>query len=132
MASLPLAETRRRFLAHFSSIGLGSTLAPGVLWGQMRAAGVEEVTPEMVHGALALSGLEFDAEDEKAIAEGLNDSIKNYVELRKIRIPNDVSPPFHFSPLVPGMTPNKTAIPFRMSAPRVQRTNLASSCGARW
>jgi hypothetical protein len=121
MLPLPLAETRRRFLAHFSSIGLGSTLAPGVLWGQMQATGAAEVTPEMVHGALALSGLEFDAEDEKTIAEGLNNSIKNYIELRKIQIPNDVSPPFHFSALVPGITPNKTRVPFRMSSPSVKR-----------
>jgi Asp-tRNA(Asn)/Glu-tRNA(Gln) amidotransferase A subunit family amidase len=121
MMPLASAETRRRFLAHFSSIGLGSTLAPGVLWGQMQATGAEEVTAEMVHSALALSGIEFSPEDEKSIAEGLNNTLNNYVELRKIHIPNDVSPPFHFSAIVPGITPNKTAIPFRMSAPSLRR-----------
>src|SRR5690349_2635143 len=62
MASVAQAETRRRFLAHFSSIGLGSSLVPGVLWGQMQQSGAEDVTPEMVHDALALSGLDFPAE----------------------------------------------------------------------
>ena len=33
---------RRRFLAHFSSIGLGSTLVPGALWAQMQQAGAQE------------------------------------------------------------------------------------------
>jgi Asp-tRNA(Asn)/Glu-tRNA(Gln) amidotransferase A subunit family amidase len=121
MTALPLTETRRRFLAHFSGIGLGSTLAPGVLWGEMQAKGVEDVTPEMVHNALALSGIEFSAEDEKAIAEGLNNTLNNYVELRKIQIPNDVSPPFHFSAVVPGVKLNKTPAPFRMSTPNVRR-----------
>ena len=34
-----LLETRRRFMAHFASIGLGTTLAPGVLWARMQDAG---------------------------------------------------------------------------------------------
>ncbi len=28
--------TRRRFLAYFSSVGLSSTLLPGVLWAQIQ------------------------------------------------------------------------------------------------
>jgi hypothetical protein len=33
--------------------------------------------------------------------------------VRKIHIPNDVSPPFHFSALVPGLDVNKSRQPFR-------------------
>jgi hypothetical protein len=33
-----LDDTRRRFMAHFASIGLGSTLLPGVLWTRMQDA----------------------------------------------------------------------------------------------
>ncbi|HEX7280589.1 MAG TPA: amidase, partial [Vicinamibacterales bacterium] len=41
---------------------------------------------------------------------------------RKLHIPPDVSPPFHFSPLVPGMAVNKTRQPIRFSAaPSVKR-----------
>jgi hypothetical protein len=29
---VPSADTRRRFLAAFTSVGLGGTLAPGVAW----------------------------------------------------------------------------------------------------
>ena len=35
-----LDETRRRFLTHFSAIGLGSTLVPGVVWARMQDASV--------------------------------------------------------------------------------------------
>jgi hypothetical protein len=41
-------ETPRRFLAHFSAIGLGSTLLPGTLQGQMQQgsdASAQSVTP---------------------------------------------------------------------------------------
>ena len=29
-------ETRRRFIAQFSSLGLGGTLLPGILWADMQ------------------------------------------------------------------------------------------------
>ena len=32
-------ETRRRFMTHFASVGLGTTLVPGVLWARMQDAG---------------------------------------------------------------------------------------------
>ena len=39
-----------------------------------------------------------------------------------MHIPLDVSPPFHFSALAPGIEPNRTKLPFRMSAaPAVKR-----------
>src|SRR5262245_35058890 len=36
-----LNETRRRFMAHFAGVGLGGTLAPGVLWARMQDAGAK-------------------------------------------------------------------------------------------
>ena len=39
-----------------------------------------------------------------------------------MHIPNDVSPPFHFSAIVPGIEVNRTKLPFRLSAaPAVKR-----------
>jgi hypothetical protein len=40
--------TRRRFMAHFAGLGLGSTLLPGVLWGQVNQSGQGRVTAEML------------------------------------------------------------------------------------
>ncbi len=117
-----LDETRRRFMAHFAGIGLGATLVPGVLWARMQDAGAQTITLAMVTDALKLSGIELTEDERKAMVDGANQNLTRYEELRKIHIPNDVSPPFHFSPLVPGMTVNKTRQPFRLSAaPAVKR-----------
>jgi Asp-tRNA(Asn)/Glu-tRNA(Gln) amidotransferase A subunit family amidase len=117
-----LNETRRRFLTHFASVGLGSTLAPGILWARMQDAGAKKLTVEMVADAMKLSGLEFNDADLKSMVDTANQNLTRYEELRAVHIPNDVSPPFHFSPLVPGIEVNRTKLPFRLStAPPVKR-----------
>jgi Asp-tRNA(Asn)/Glu-tRNA(Gln) amidotransferase A subunit family amidase len=117
-----LIETRRRFMAHFASVGLGTTLAPGVLWARMQDAGAQKVTLEMVTDALRLAGIDMTEDERKAMVEGANRNLTVYEEVRKLHIPNDISPPFHFSSIVPGITVNKTRQPFRMSAaPAVKR-----------
>jgi Asp-tRNA(Asn)/Glu-tRNA(Gln) amidotransferase A subunit family amidase len=117
-----LHETRRRFMAHFASIGLGATLAPGILWARMQDAGEKKVTLAMVTDAMKLSGLEFTDAELKAMVDSANQNLARYEEMRAVHIPNDVSPPFHFSPLVPGIEVNRTTLPFRLSAaPAVKR-----------
>ena len=54
-----LIETRRRFMAYFASVGLGTTLAPGVVWARMQDAGSKTITLEMVTEAMKLSGIEL-------------------------------------------------------------------------
>ena len=117
-----LNETRRRFMTYFAGIGLGSTLAPGVVWARMQDAGTQTITMAMITEALKLSGIELSEDERKAMVDSANQNLKRYQELRAIHIPNDVSPPFHFSPVVPGMTVSKKALPFVLSAaPAVQR-----------
>lgn len=117
-----LHDTRRRFVAHFASIGLGTTLVPGVLWARMQDAGTQTVTLAMVTEALQLSGVDLSEEDRKAMVDSANRNLTQFKELRSVSIPNDVSPPFHFSPVVPGMTVDKARKPFRMSkAPALKR-----------
>jgi Asp-tRNA(Asn)/Glu-tRNA(Gln) amidotransferase A subunit family amidase len=114
--------TRRRFMARFAGSGLGATLLPGVLWARMQEAGAREVTAEMLSDALAVSGLEFGEEERERMLESVNDRVSDYQELHELKIPNDISPPFHFNPLVPGMQVDKSASPFRMSVlPRIER-----------
>ena len=103
-------------MAHFASAGLGSTLVPGVLWARMQDAGAERVTLEMVTDALKLSGIESTDAERTAMVNGANQSLARYEEVRKLDIPNDVSPPFHFSAIVPGIDVNKTKRPFKLSA----------------
>jgi Asp-tRNA(Asn)/Glu-tRNA(Gln) amidotransferase A subunit family amidase len=117
-----LDATRRRFMAHFASIGLGSTLVPGVIWARMQDAGTDRVTLAMVTEALKLSGLEVTEAEREGMVRAANQNLSRYEELRAVHIPNDVSPPFHFSAIVPGVTVDKTKRPFRLSpAPVVKR-----------
>ncbi|MBN1209902.1 MAG: hypothetical protein JXB05_33940 [Myxococcaceae bacterium] len=55
---MSLLTDRRRFLTVCSSLGLGSTLLPGVLWamGQDKPS----ITPELLASACRVSGLELD------------------------------------------------------------------------
>ena len=109
-------------MTHFASVGLGSTLAPGILWARMQDAGAKTLTMAMVADAMKLSGLEFTEADLKSMVDAANQNLTRYEELRTVQIPNDVSPPFHFSALVPGMEVNRTKLPFRLSpAPDVKR-----------
>src|SRR5436190_24277136 len=117
-----LGETRRRFLTHFSAIGLGTTLVPGVLWARMQDANTDRVTLAMITDALKLSGIELPESEREAIVRTANQNLERIEEVRKMDIPNDVSPPYHFSAVVPGIDVNKTKRPFRLStAPLVKR-----------
>jgi Asp-tRNA(Asn)/Glu-tRNA(Gln) amidotransferase A subunit family amidase len=119
---LDVNETRRRFMTQFAGFGLGATLAPGVLWARMQDAGTTTVTMEMLTDALKLSGIELSEDDRKAMVDSANQNLNRIQELRKIHIPNDISPPFHFSAIVPGVEVSKTKVPFRLSAaPAVKR-----------
>jgi Asp-tRNA(Asn)/Glu-tRNA(Gln) amidotransferase A subunit family amidase len=127
IAMLPLKkarldDTRRRFMTHFAGIGLGATLAPGVLWARMQDQGVQRVTLDMVTSALKLAGIDATEAERQAMVSGANQNLARYETVRELDIPNDVSPPFHFSAVVPGIDVNKTKKPFRLSAaPAVHR-----------
>jgi Asp-tRNA(Asn)/Glu-tRNA(Gln) amidotransferase A subunit family amidase len=109
-------------MATFAGAGLGSTLVPGVLWARMQDAAAQRVTLAMVDDALKLAGIEIGEEEKKNLVETANRNLTGFEELRKLHIPPDVSPPFHFSPVVPGMQVSKTRLPFRLSAaPSVKR-----------
>ncbi len=118
---MPHPEARRSFLAYFSSIGLGASLLPGVLWAQAQQSETPEISLEMLQSALKLSGLEFSEADEKAMLNGANQSLNRYRELHALKIPNDVAPPFYFSAITPGMKVNRTRSPLVFSAPAVKR-----------
>lgn len=109
-------------MATFAGAGLGSTLVPGVLWARVQDAGAQKITLAMVNEALKLSGIDIPEEEKTGLVDNANRSLTGYEELRKLHIPPDVSPPFHFSPVTPGMTVNKTKQPWRLSAaPAVKR-----------
>ena len=103
-------------MATFAGAGLGSTLLPGVLWAHMQDSAAQKITLAMINEALKVSGVDVAEEEKAALVEAANRNLSGYEDLRKLHIPPDVSPPFHFSPLTPGMTVNKARQPFRLSA----------------
>ena len=114
-------ESRRRFLAFFSGSAAGATLLPGVLWAQLQQSGDQRVTAEMLKNALALSGVVFSDEEQQAMLQGVNRNLTQYEDLRALKIPNNIGPPFYFSALVPGMEVHRTREPLRFSTPVVKR-----------
>ena len=110
-----LNESRRRFMSYFAGIGLASTLAPGILWARMQDAGAQKINLAMVNDALKMAGVDLPQADRDAMVIAANASLTRYEELHKLHIPNDVSPPFHFSSIVPGIEVNKVKEPFRLS-----------------
>ena len=83
----------------------------------MQDAQTQRLTVEIVTDALKLSGIETTEADRQALVQSANQNLARFEEVRKIHIPNDVSPPFHFSSIVPGIQVNKTKLPFRLSTP---------------
>src|SRR5215470_5501136 len=119
MKNRDVTQTRRRFMACFTGLGFGATLVPGVLWARMQDTGAQSITLAMITDALKVAGLDnFSEEERQAMMQSANRSLAAYQALHDLRIPNDVSPPFHFSSIVPGMEVTRTKLPFRMS--RVQ------------
>ena len=108
---------RRRFMAYFTSAGLGGTLFPGVLW----ALGQGEVTKETIEQAEAIAGLEFTDEQREEMVRGLNRNVASYEAVRKLELPNSVVPAVRFDPVVPGVRPPSTAV--RAAGERMRRSD---------
>ena len=111
---MSINESRRRFMAYFSSVGLGTTLVPGILWGKMQETGSQQITLDMLTTSLKLGGVEFGAEERQAMVNTANQNLTRAVAMRSFHIPNDVSPPFHINAIVPGVIVNKVPQPFAL------------------
>jgi len=93
---------RRTFVAYFSSVGLGTTLFPGVLWSRIQDEEEPVITKEMLRDAESVAGLEFTDEERDLMLEGLNNNLESFETLRTVDIPNSVPPALYFNPLSPG------------------------------
>jgi Asp-tRNA(Asn)/Glu-tRNA(Gln) amidotransferase A subunit family amidase len=107
------AATRRQFITYFSSVGLASTLLPGVLWAKLQDEQTARVTSAMLKDALAVAGLEFSDEQREQMLTGVNQNLERYAELRQIRIDPNLAPPLYYSPMVPGTRVDRVAKLFR-------------------
>jgi Asp-tRNA(Asn)/Glu-tRNA(Gln) amidotransferase A subunit family amidase len=94
---------RRDFMTFFASMGLGSTLFPGVLWSKV-AAGAE-INAATIASAEEVAGLKFDEAERAMMIDGLKTQEQRIEALHKIPLPNSVSPAIVFDPVPPWRTP---------------------------
>jgi Asp-tRNA(Asn)/Glu-tRNA(Gln) amidotransferase A subunit family amidase len=104
---------RRAFVGFFSSIGLGGTLLPGVLWAQAQQEGA--VTAAVIAEAEKIAGLEFTAEEREEMVRGLNQNARAWADLHEVGLDNAVVPAVQFDPLLPGATMPMDRRPARWS-----------------
>jgi len=107
------SDNRRRFLAYFSTLGLSSTLFPGVLWAQAQES--PKITLDMVKTAEKIAGLEFSDSERDLLLDGVNQNLERCVRLREIPLANSVPSCLRFSPILSGMKFDMTRRPLRMS-----------------
>ncbi len=126
-----VAIDRRNFVAYFTSIGLGGTLLPGVLWArQQQQQG--PVDRAMIAQAEQVAGLEFTDEERDEMARGLNQNLRAWEELRQVALDNAVVPAVQFDPVLPGVTfPTERRAP-RWSAPGAVRRPVSLEDVAFW
>jgi len=89
-------------MAYFSSIGLGSTLFPGVLWAQARQQQSPEITKETIAAAEQIADVSFTDEERAAIARGLQQARNAIDQLHKVPLDMSVFPAIVFDPVPPG------------------------------
>lgn len=95
-----LAMNRRKFMAYFSSIGLGATLLPGTLVAV--AQDTDEITVDMVIAAEKIAGLSFPEDMRERFVRDLNRLRTNYQNIREMKLDASVAPCFVFNPVPPG------------------------------
>ncbi len=99
----PTDESRREFLGFFSSLGLSSTLFPGVLWARLQHEQQPKITRPMLKDAAMVAGLDFTDQELDAMLEGVTQNLGRYEELRKIPLDMTVSLPLAFIPMAPSV-----------------------------
>jgi hypothetical protein len=108
---------RRGFLNACSSLGLGGTLLPGVLWAQAQSQGATKITKEMIDAAAAIADVSIADEYKQMMLDNLNQRVQNYEAIYALHIPNSVSPCLIFDPVLPGMKFETERRPSRVSKP---------------
>jgi hypothetical protein len=97
---MPAQYDRRTFMTYFASIGLGSTLLPGVLWAKV--ADGADITLATIAAAEDVAGLKFDDAERTQMLDGLKQQEQRIEALHKIPLANSVSPALVFNPVPPG------------------------------
>jgi Asp-tRNA(Asn)/Glu-tRNA(Gln) amidotransferase A subunit family amidase len=114
MDDLRLETNRRRFIAGFFALGLGSTLMPGALAAVAQDA--ETITIDLLEAAEAIAGLSFTRDEQERILAMLNGPRSHVAALDALRaadLGNDTPLALVFNPVLPGKTIPRDRRPFR-------------------
>ncbi len=95
----PLTD-RRAFMAFCGSLGLGSTLLPGVLWA--RLADGADISAATIACAEELAGVHFEDEQREQMVDGLRRQAGQLEALHAVSLPNAVAPALVFNPVPAG------------------------------
>jgi Asp-tRNA(Asn)/Glu-tRNA(Gln) amidotransferase A subunit family amidase len=93
---------RRAFMAYFGSVGLGSSLLPGVLWAQLQQQQQPEITKEVIAAAEQIAGIHLSDDERANIASGLQNARASIERLHQLPLDMSVFPALIFDPVPPG------------------------------
>src|SRR5262245_57629300 len=88
--------SRRRILQVLTSLGVGTTVFHRALAAETQAAG--SVTPEMIQQAEWIAGIELKPEDRQSTARALVRALRDFQQLRSVKLENNVAPALFFNP----------------------------------
>ena len=111
-------------MAYFASIGLGSTLLPGVLWAQAQQLPQgADITKETIAAAEEIADVHFTDQERGAIAEGLQRARNAIDQVHKVALDMSVLPAIIFDPVPPGekLPPKPKAAMVRSRVPMMAR-----------
>ena len=90
-------------MAYFSSIGLGSTLFPGVLWAQAQQQPQgPAITNETIAAAEQIADVSFTDQERTALVRGLQQARNAIDQLHQLPLDMSVLPAIVFDPVPPG------------------------------
>jgi Asp-tRNA(Asn)/Glu-tRNA(Gln) amidotransferase A subunit family amidase len=115
----PSGLNRRHVLKVLTAMGVGSTVFARAVAAQ--AEGERQVTAEMIRHAEWIAGVEYTDAERELMLEGLNESLAELAELRKVPLDNDIPPALSFYPVGrPAVeeTPRRDARPIEWAARR--------------
>jgi Asp-tRNA(Asn)/Glu-tRNA(Gln) amidotransferase A subunit family amidase len=115
----PTQYDRRSFMSYFASVGLGSSLLPGLLWARVHAGA--EITPAAIASAEEIAGLTFSDAEREMMVSGLKAQAAQVAELHKVPLDNAVQPALLFDPVPPGVRPPAPAPARRAATPTARR-----------
>lgn len=82
----------------------------------IKAAEDYKITKQIIESAEKIIGLEFTEAERDSMIDGLNSNLKNYQNIRKTAIPDDVIPAVQFNLIPPGMEFETKQQPLRFSS----------------